>query len=102
MRFIRFDISGGALAYEPGDIMMVYPKNQPDRVNELLELLGMDGDKCLRIFLNDEDAKLPASWRLTNPCTTLQAAINLWDFQVSTALAEKLTIWRLVMEMYGR
>ena len=42
-RHVVFDLKSSGLTYKPGDALGVYPKNCPDLVNELLELLRASG-----------------------------------------------------------
>ncbi|XP_055357583.1 NADPH-dependent diflavin oxidoreductase 1-like [Paramacrobiotus metropolitanus] len=81
VRLIKMDIAGSGFVYQPGDVMVVYPKNSLDQVEELLTLLHLEGNQVITLSLHDEDAALPLPCRLSNPCTIRQAATNLWDFQ---------------------
>ncbi|OQV23583.1 NADPH-dependent diflavin oxidoreductase 1 [Hypsibius exemplaris] len=81
VRFIKFDTADCTFKYEPGDVLVVLPENLPAVVDELLMLLELDGERKIRLFVNDEDVALPDSKVLRNPCTVREAATKFWDFQ---------------------
>lgn len=44
IRHLELSLEGSGLSYEPGDSLGVWPRNSPDLVNQVLELLKLDGD----------------------------------------------------------
>jgi sulfite reductase (NADPH) flavoprotein alpha-component len=44
---IEFALEGSGLSYEAGDALGVYPHNCPDLVNEVLGVLGCDGEEAV-------------------------------------------------------
>lgn len=48
-RQVVFDLQGTGLVYEAGDALGVWPRNCPELVQELLELMGLDGQTCVQL-----------------------------------------------------
>ena len=44
---IEFSLEGSGLAYEAGDALGVYPQNCPSLVNDVLAVLGLDGEEAV-------------------------------------------------------
>jgi sulfite reductase (NADPH) flavoprotein alpha-component len=47
VRFAAFTLKGSGLKYEVGDALGVYPENDPELVESILELLGARGDEVV-------------------------------------------------------
>lgn len=41
---MEFDLGDSGLTYTPGDALGIYPRNCPDAVDELLQVMGISGD----------------------------------------------------------
>ena len=78
---MKFDLSDSGIIYVPGDTLNVFPKNQPEDVDDLLAFLELDGNQIISLSINDEDFSLPPCSRLSNPCTIREVATSYWDFQ---------------------
>ncbi|MBN4095286.1 MULTISPECIES: flavodoxin domain-containing protein [Methylobacterium] len=70
----------GAPAYEPGDSLEIYPENDPQLVDEILNAAGLSGDEALRTALLAE-----------RDITTLSAA-TIERFVKATGHAEAQTL----------
>ena len=46
-RHLEVDLTGWGLSFEPGDSIAVYPSNDPELVDEILEALGAKGDEMV-------------------------------------------------------
>lgn len=46
---IEFDLSGSKIRYDAGDHLAVYPVNDPDLVEKLGEILGVDLGLCFTL-----------------------------------------------------
>ncbi|RIA87746.1 hypothetical protein C1645_713689 [Glomus cerebriforme] len=64
VRHMEFNISVSDFKYEPGDVLVVRPKNLPDEVDEFIKMMGWEesADKAFILASNDEDRKVPAHW----------------------------------------
>ena len=60
---VEFDLSGSNLSYEAGDVLGIYPTNDPELINELITNLNFDPDelvddkKLKETLLNDYDIR---------------------------------------------
>jgi len=63
---IEVDIEGSRIRYDAGDHIAVYPTNNPDLVDKLIELLGVDRDTVFTMNNVDEDS----SKKHPFPCPT--------------------------------
>uniref|UniRef100_H2Z1M5 NADPH-dependent diflavin oxidoreductase 1 n=1 Tax=Ciona savignyi TaxID=51511 RepID=H2Z1M5_CIOSA len=80
-RLISLDISAvvDKMRYEPGDVVMVQPRNLPHNVNALLELLPYKPDMLITFHSLDDDDDSTTS--LPKQATTLrEIATNYLDF----------------------
>ena len=50
----RVDIQGSTLSYAVGDHIGIVPRNSTDRVNHLIEVLGIDPSALVSVAVNDE------------------------------------------------
>ena len=71
VRHIELSIEGSGLSYEPGDSLAVLVANPPQLVDELLVLLGIDGNNLVTV----RDNSLPLSAALQNELEI--TAVNL-------------------------
>ena len=71
VRHIELSIEGSGLSYEPGDSLAVLVANPPRLVDELLVLLGIDGNNLVTV----RDNSLPLSAALQNELEI--TAVNL-------------------------
>lgn len=49
IRQFAFDLQGSGLNYEAGDALGVWPRNCPQRVAEILDLLALDGQRVVQV-----------------------------------------------------
>ncbi len=77
-RHFEFDLTGSGLSYEVGDVLGVYPKNDPGMADELIELLGFDPETV--VTTPDKEEK-----------PLRQALIE--DFDIRTLSAKGMTDW---------
>ncbi|KAK3755557.1 hypothetical protein RRG08_012779 [Elysia crispata] len=68
VRLIKLDITGSAISYSPGDVVMIQPQNSPDTVDEFISMLNLDPHRRFKLQQNDPDVPLPP--HIPNPCTT--------------------------------
>lgn len=52
-RHIELDLGGSKLAYEPGDLLAVFPQQPPAAVRDFMHRLGLDADAFVRIEAAD-------------------------------------------------
>ncbi|CAI5446687.1 unnamed protein product [Caenorhabditis angaria] len=72
-RHIEFSVEGSRIRYEAGDHLAVFPTNDSNLVEKIIELLDFDADKAFRLVNVDEDA----SKRHPFPCpTTFRTALE--------------------------
>ena len=57
-RHFVVDIEGSGLVYTCGDSLGIFPTNEPENVQELLNVLGATGDEMVRLPKNEEDISL--------------------------------------------
>ena len=67
---VVFDIAGSGMRYEAGDALGIYPVNREEDVEELLEVLGLDGETPVELPL----LKLPGPLSLR---TALRSKLSL-------------------------
>ncbi|CAK6972512.1 NADPH-dependent diflavin oxidoreductase 1 [Scomber scombrus] len=66
VRHIEFDISGSNIQFAAGDVVMMYPRNAAEDVQQFCQMLGLDPEATFTIRPTDNTA-VPA--RLPQPCT---------------------------------
>ena len=72
---IELDISGSRMRYDAGDHVAIYPMNDPNLVNRIGELLGIDLDTVFTMRATDEEA----TRRNPFPCpTTYRTALTYY------------------------
>lgn len=49
VRHIELSLEDSGLTYEPGDAVGIYPRNNPDLVAQLLQVLGFDGGQMVTV-----------------------------------------------------
>lgn len=70
---------GTDIKYRPGDVAVLFPKNQPDKVDDFLLLLNIPADKPFILEPNDPETLLPAG--LPEFLTLRECATSYWDIQ---------------------
>lgn len=77
---MQFDLSSSGIKYGPGDSLGVLPKNDPVLVEDLLQHLGIDGDKCFRVeHKHMDDESTPETRALQHikwPCSARDAFLH--------------------------
>ncbi|XP_070844454.1 NADPH-dependent diflavin oxidoreductase 1 [Chaetodon trifascialis] len=66
VRHIEFDITGSNIEFAAGDVVMMYPCNAPEDVQQFCQLLRLDPEARFTLRATDNTA-VPA--RLPQPCT---------------------------------
>lgn len=66
VRLIEFDITGSNIEFAAGDVVMMYPCNAPENVQQFCQLLRLDPESMFTLRPSDNTA-VPA--RLPQPCT---------------------------------
>ncbi|KAG7499134.1 NADPH-dependent diflavin oxidoreductase 1 [Solea senegalensis] len=66
VRHIEFDISGSRIQFGAGDVVMMYPCNAPEDVQQFCQLLRLNPEATFALRATDNTA-VPA--RLPQPCT---------------------------------
>ena len=64
-RHIEFDLGAEGPTHDPGDILTVFPKQNPDSVQRFLEHLQLDPQAWVRIHLSDPPASASASMEVS-------------------------------------
>ncbi len=77
-RHFEFDLTGSGLNYEVGDVLGVYPKNDPAMADELIEILNFD--PSAKVITPDKQEK------------PLRDAL-IEDFDIRTLSAKMMTDW---------
>ncbi|KAK7487379.1 hypothetical protein BaRGS_00021341 [Batillaria attramentaria] len=77
VRLVRLDVSRSSVSYSPGDVVMVQPQNLPDRVEQFLMHMGLDGSRTFYLQQSDPDIPLPTT--LPQPCTVEQLVREYLD-----------------------
>lgn len=49
VRLVRLGIEGLDIAYKPGDVAYILPRNRPTAVDSFLELFGLDGEQIIDV-----------------------------------------------------
>ncbi|PKK76336.1 riboflavin synthase domain-like protein [Rhizophagus irregularis] len=64
VRHIEFNINSSDFKYEPGDVLVVRPKNIPEEVDEFIKMMDWEeiADKAFKLVSKYEDRKVPAHW----------------------------------------
>ena len=70
---IEFDLSGSNLSYEAGDVLGIYPTNDPELIDELITNLNFDPDELI------DDKKLKE--------------ILLYDFDIRNLTKDFVLAW---------
>lgn len=71
VRHIELDIAESDISYRPGDVLCMYPGQNPDALDELMRLLNVERDVWLRVELAAPDAPAPS------PCAEVKPLICL-------------------------
>jgi sulfite reductase alpha subunit-like flavoprotein len=81
VRLLKFFVPG--VKYNPGDVLMVQPKNSAENVNRLLKMFNLRGDDVIHLQPTDDKfpISLPPQWLCPNPCTVFECVRNLLDLQ---------------------
>uniref|UniRef100_A0A671UZG8 NADPH-dependent diflavin oxidoreductase 1 n=1 Tax=Sparus aurata TaxID=8175 RepID=A0A671UZG8_SPAAU len=66
VRHIEFDITGSNIEFAAGDVVMMFPRNAPEDVQQFCQLLRIDPEARFTLRATDNTA-VPA--RLPQPCT---------------------------------
>jgi sulfite reductase (NADPH) flavoprotein alpha-component len=90
VRHIELSIEGSGLSYEPGDSLAVLVANPPQLVDELLVLLGIDGNNLVTV----RDNSLPLSAALQNELEI--TAVNLTFLRAWAALVKDAALSELL------
>jgi len=79
VRLIEFDVEGISVKHEPGDILMVQPRNVVEHVDEFMNLMKFNkADKfCLKCL--DEYCEPIPKYILDQPCTIEEVVTNYFD-----------------------
>ncbi|XP_032117621.1 NADPH-dependent diflavin oxidoreductase 1 isoform X1 [Sapajus apella] len=67
VRLIEFDISGSAISFAAGDVVLIQPSNSAAHVQQFCQALGLDPDQLFTLQPREPDALLPT--RLPQPCS---------------------------------
>ncbi|XP_018588484.2 NADPH-dependent diflavin oxidoreductase 1 [Scleropages formosus] len=78
VRLIEFDITGSNIDFSAGDVVMIRPKNAPDDVEQLCNLLRLDPERQFNLRPTD-GAAAPVPARLPRPCTIRQLVESFLD-----------------------
>uniref|UniRef100_A0A674NL93 NADPH-dependent diflavin oxidoreductase 1 n=1 Tax=Takifugu rubripes TaxID=31033 RepID=A0A674NL93_TAKRU len=73
VRLIEFDITGTNIAFTAGDVVMMYPQNSPEDVEQFRQLLSLD----LEAIFTLQPTHIPC--RIPQPCTMLYLVENILD-----------------------
>lgn len=76
VRHIEFDITGSNIEFAAGDVVMMYPCNAPENVQQFCQLLRLDPEARFTLRATDNTA-VPA--RLPQPCTVRYLVENYLD-----------------------
>ncbi|MBN3323911.1 NDOR1 oxidoreductase, partial [Atractosteus spatula] len=76
VRLIEFDITGSNMEFTAGDVVMVWPRNAPEDVAELCQLLRLDPARRF-VLAPTDSATVPT--RLPQPCTLRDLLENFLD-----------------------
>lgn len=79
VRQIIFDLKETDIKYKPGDVAVLWPKNQPDKVEDFLALLDIPADSPFILHPNDSETSLPPG--LPEFLTLRECATSYWDIQ---------------------
>jgi sulfite reductase alpha subunit-like flavoprotein len=81
VRLLKLSVLG--VKYNPGDVLMVQPKNSAENVNRLLKMFKLSGDDVIHLLTTDDKfpISLPPRWMCANPCTVFECVRNLLDLQ---------------------
>uniref|UniRef100_A0A2K5DGF2 NADPH-dependent diflavin oxidoreductase 1 n=1 Tax=Aotus nancymaae TaxID=37293 RepID=A0A2K5DGF2_AOTNA len=67
VRLIEFDISGSAISFTAGDVVLIRPSNSAAHVQQFCQALGLDPDQLFTLHPREPDVLPPA--RLPQPCS---------------------------------
>jgi len=59
-RHVVLDLGKGGPSYDPGDILSVMPRQSGKAVSELLEMMGLNAEACVRIELSEPQLGHPS------------------------------------------
>ncbi|MCB5191096.1 sulfite reductase subunit alpha [Methylobacillus arboreus] len=90
-RQFGFDLSGSALHYDAGDALGVWPRNNPERVQELIQAMGLNGTTSVTI---KDHGPMPLAQALAQHIDIARITTGLLEFvyvrNKDSALAELL------------
>ncbi len=76
-RHFEIDLTGWGLTFEPGDSIAVYPKNDPELVEQIIHAIGATGDELVPAAKTDKPLRdaLSRDYSITQPTPKLLKAI---------------------------
>ncbi|KAK2120795.1 hypothetical protein P7K49_002181 [Saguinus oedipus] len=67
VRLIEFDISGSAISFTAGDVVLIQPSNSAAHIQQFCQALGLDPDQLFTLQPREPDVLPPT--RLPQPCS---------------------------------
>ncbi|XP_017690208.1 PREDICTED: NADPH-dependent diflavin oxidoreductase 1 isoform X1 [Lepidothrix coronata] len=77
VRLIEFDITGSAITFSAGDVVMIQPQNCPEDVQQFCQLLRLDPDRHFVLKPTEPGTSLPPL--LPQPCTIRHLVTHYLD-----------------------
>lgn len=76
VRLLEFDISNSHIQFSAGDVVMMYPRNAPEEVQQFCQLLRLDPEAT---FILKTAGTTAVPWRLPQPCTVRHLVESFLD-----------------------